>query len=69
MPPPTADTPDRPRARSWCRYALTFLVWAFFGAIVPEIIANSNYSQVFDDQLNADSTANNRFVIITSDLI
>ena len=63
VPPPTADTPDHPRARSWYRYATTFLGLAFLGAIVPEIIANKNYSQVFDSQTNADSTAKTRFVV------
>jgi hypothetical protein len=63
VPPPTADTPDHPRARSWYRSAATFLSWAFLGAIVPEIIANKNYSRVFDNQTNADSTAKTRFVV------
>ena len=63
VPPPTADTPDHPRARSWYRWAFTFLSLAFWGAIVPEIIANMNYSKVFDSQTNADSTAKTRFVV------
>ena len=64
MPPPTADTPDHPRARSLYRYAATSLGLAFIGAIVPEIIANWNYSNVFDSQTNADTTAKTRLVII-----
>ena len=63
VPPPTAYTPDHPRARSWYRYAATFLGLAFLGAIVPEIIANMNYSQVIDSQTSADSTAKLRFVV------
>jgi hypothetical protein len=63
VPPPTADTPDHPRARSWYRYALTFLVLAFFGAIIPEILANLNYSKVFDNQTKADMTAKLRLVV------
>jgi len=60
VPPPTADTPDQPRVRSLCRQATGYLGLAFLGAIVPGIIANSNYSKVFDSQTNADLTANTR---------
>ena len=63
MPPPTADTPDYPRTRSLYRWVATFVGLAFLGAIVPEIIANMNYSQVFDSQATADSTAKLRFVV------
>jgi hypothetical protein len=63
VPPPTADTPDHPRARSWYRSVATFAGLAFWAAIVPEIIANMNYSQVFDSQTNADTTAKLRFVL------
>ena len=62
VPPPTADTPDHPRARSWYRYAASFLGLAFWGAIIPEILANWNYSNVFDSQATADSTAKNRLL-------
>ena len=63
VPPPTADTPDHPRTRSWYRWVFTFLGLAYWSAIVPEIIANMNYSQVFDSQMNADTTATDRFVV------
>ncbi|KAF8812922.1 hypothetical protein BYT27DRAFT_6399199 [Phlegmacium glaucopus] len=62
VPPPTADTPDQPRVRTWCRGVNDFLGLAFFGAIVPGIIANTNYSKVFDSQKNADASATNRIV-------
>ena len=57
VPPPTGDTPDHPRARSWYRWVATFAGLAFWAALAPEIIANMNYSQVFDSQTNADTTA------------
>jgi len=62
VPPPTADTPDYPQTRSWYRWIATFAGLAFWAAIVPEIIANTNYSQVFDSQTNADTTAKLRIV-------
>ena len=62
VPPPTADTPDQPRARYWYRQANGFLSLAFLGSVVPGIIANSNYSNVFDSQADADLTANTRLV-------
>ena len=64
VPPPTADTPDHPRTRSWYRWVATFAGLAFWAAVVPEIIANMNYSQVFDSQTNADTTAKLRFVFL-----
>lgn len=64
VPPPTADTPDHPRARSWYRWVTTFLGLAFLGAIVPEIIANSHYSNVLESQTIADTTAKTRLVVI-----
>lgn len=64
VPPPTADTPDQPQARSSYRKATGFVGLAFLGAIITGIIANSNYSQVFDSQTKADLTANTRLVVI-----
>ena len=63
VPPPTARTPDHPRARSWYRWVSTFLGLAYWGAIAPEIVANWNYSNVFDSQATADSTARARLVV------
>jgi hypothetical protein len=60
VPPPTADTPDQPRVRFWCRRVNDFLGFTFLAAnTVPAIIANSHYSRVFDSQKNADMTATN----------
>jgi len=63
MPPPTADTPDQPRARSRSRLVTGFMGLTFLAAIIPGIIANSNYSKGFDNQKNADLTATNRLVV------
>ncbi|KAF8812920.1 hypothetical protein BYT27DRAFT_7182151 [Phlegmacium glaucopus] len=60
VPPPTTDTPDQPRVRAWCRGVGDLLSLAFLAATVPGIIANSNYSKVFDSQKNADTTATDR---------
>lgn len=60
VPPPTADTPDQPRIRFWIRRASELLGLTFFAAIVPEIIANSHYSTVFNSQSNADMTSRDR---------
>ena len=65
VPPPTADTPDQPQARSLYRKATGFVGLTFIAAIVTGTIANSNYSIVFDSQTSADLTANTRFVIIS----
>ena len=64
VPPPTADVPDQPQARSSYRKATGFVGLAFLGAIVTGIIANSNYSQVLDSQATADLTAKTRLVAI-----
>ena len=64
VPPPTADTPDQPRARSSYRQASGFVGLAFLGAVITGLIANSNYSQVLDSQSNADLTAKTRLVVI-----
>ncbi|KAF8812916.1 hypothetical protein BYT27DRAFT_6399129 [Phlegmacium glaucopus] len=64
VPPPTADTPDQPRVRSWCRGVNSFLGLAFFAALVPGILGNSssNQSKVFDSQKIVDMTATYRVV-------
>jgi hypothetical protein len=64
VPPPTADTPDQPRTRSSIRHATGFLGLAFLGAIIPGIIANSNYSTVIESQSKEDLTARTRLVVI-----
>ena len=64
VPPPTADTPDQPQARSWYRKATGLLGLAFLGSVVPGVIANSNYSSVLNSQTNADLTSNTRLVVI-----
>jgi hypothetical protein len=62
--PPTADTPDQPRARICYRQGIGFVSLLFLGASVPGIIANSNYSKVFDSQTDAaDTSAKTRLVI------
>jgi len=66
VPPPTADTPDQPQARAKYRSATGLVSLAFLSAVVPGIIANSKYSQVFDSQSDADSTARIRLVVIYS---
>jgi hypothetical protein len=62
LSPPPEGTPDLPKMRFWARRFTDFLGLAFLAATVPGIIANSNYSKVFDDQKQADMTAKNRFV-------
>ena len=64
VPPPTADTPDQPKARSSYRKASIYVGLAFLGAVVTGIIANSNYSRVLDSQTTADLTANTRLVVM-----
>jgi hypothetical protein len=62
LSPPPEGTPDLPKVRFWSRRFADFLGPAFLAATVPGIIANSHYSKVFDDQVQADKTAKNRFV-------
>ena len=62
VPPPTADTPDQPRVRSWCRKSAGLVGLAFLGAVIPGVIANSNYSKVFNNQKDANMTAVTRLV-------
>lgn len=69
VPPPTADDPDKPRARSLYRQSSAFVGLAFLGAVVTGLIANSNYSQVLDSQSTADLTASTRLVVIFSSII
>jgi len=57
VPPPTADTPDQPRVRTWCRRVANLMGLAFLTAIILEAIANSNYSKVFNSQKDANMTA------------
>jgi hypothetical protein len=57
MPPPSADTPDQPRTRSWHRMATFFLSLSFLVAFIIGIVGNSNYSKDIDSQANADLTA------------
>jgi len=61
VPPPTDDTPDQPRTRAAYRRATGFLGLAFLAAVIPGIIANSNYSTVIDSQTTANLTANTRY--------
>lgn len=61
--PPPPGTPDNSRLRSLCRSMTGKLSLAFFAAIVPGIIANSNYSKDFNDQKAADQTAALRYVL------
>ena len=63
VPPPTADTPDQPKARSSYRNTSGLVGLAFLSAVITGIIANSNYSQVLDSQSTADLTANTRLVV------
>jgi len=60
VPPPSSDTPDQPKARSFYRRITGFVGLAFLGAVVTGIIANSNYSKDIDSQANADLTAKTR---------
>jgi hypothetical protein len=62
LSPPPEDTPDLPKVRFWARRFTDLLGLAFLAATVPGIIANSHYSNVFDDQNQANMTARNRFV-------
>lgn len=55
--PPPEGTPDQPLLRKKIRGRTGLLGLAFLAATVPGIIANSNYSNVFDNQANADKTA------------
>ena len=64
VPPPTADTPDQPQARSLYRKASGLLGLAFLGSVVPGVIANSNYSNVLNSQTNADLTSSTRLVVV-----
>ena len=63
VPPPSADTPDQPKARSSYRNVTGFLGLAFLGALVTAIVANANYSIGIDSQTSADMTAKARFVL------
>ena len=63
VPPPTADTPDQPRVRFWCRRTTGSIDLAFLGAVITGLIANSNYSKVFNNQSDADTTAVTRLVV------
>jgi len=61
LSPPPEGTPDLPKVRFWARRSMDLLGFAFLAATVPGIIANSHYSNVLDDQNQADKTARNRF--------
>ena len=67
MEPPVKGTPDHPNLRQWIRRGSGIIALAFFGALVPGILANSNYSKVFTDQHQADKTAYLRFVYSVSE--
>ncbi|KJA20614.1 hypothetical protein HYPSUDRAFT_781786 [Hypholoma sublateritium FD-334 SS-4] len=60
--PPIKGTSDHPKLRQWIRRGAGIIALAFFGALVPGILANSNYSKVFTDQHQADMTAHLRVV-------
>ncbi|KAF8152739.1 hypothetical protein BJ912DRAFT_1015368 [Pholiota molesta] len=62
MEPPSKDTPDHPSLRQWVRRGSGITALLFLGAIIPGIIANSNYSQTFNNQQQADSSAILRYV-------
>lgn len=53
---PPEDFPDHPKQRNVLRRLSGFLSLAFVSAIVPGIIANLHYSQVFDNQDQARMT-------------
>ncbi|KAF8971132.1 hypothetical protein BDZ97DRAFT_1787886 [Flammula alnicola] len=55
--PPPQGTPDLPKVRQGSRRFTGIMALSFLAAIVPGIIANSNYSKVFNNQNQADSTA------------
>jgi hypothetical protein len=55
--PPSKDTPDHPSLRQWVRRGSGITALLFLGAIIPGIIANSNYSQTFNNQQQADTSA------------
>ena len=59
LSPPPEGTPDLPRMRFWARRLTDLLVLVL---VVAAISANSHYDKVFDDQKEADLTANKRFV-------
>jgi hypothetical protein len=63
VPPPTADTPDQPRVRTWLRTTANLMGLAFLTAIILEAIANSKYSKVFNSQKDANMTAVLRLVV------
>jgi hypothetical protein len=70
VPPPTADTPDQPKARFFYRLATYFVGQALFGAVITGIIATTQYSQDLDNQAIADLTAKTRLIaVIILDLI
>lgn len=53
---PPEGTPDQPKRRAAARQLTGLLSLVFFAAIVPGILANSHYSQVFDNQNQARTT-------------
>lgn len=60
--PPPPGTRDEPKLRALFRSITGYMSLAFFAAIVPGIIANSNYSKDFHDQNAANQTATLRCV-------
>jgi hypothetical protein len=54
--PPPEGTPDQPLLRARLRSWTGLLALAFLAGTVPGIIANTHYSNVFDNQANADQT-------------
>lgn len=55
--PPPEGMPDQPILRKNLRSCTGLLGLAFLASTVPGIIANSNYSDVLNNQANADKTA------------
>lgn len=53
---PPENTPDHPNLRTKLRQRVGLLNLAFLSTTVPGIIANSHYSQVFDNQGQARAT-------------
>ncbi|KAF9568236.1 hypothetical protein CPC08DRAFT_757736 [Agrocybe pediades] len=59
--PPPEGTPDQPRLRSWFRRLTGLLRVIFLASIIPAIVANTHYSNIFGNQSKADQTASLRY--------
>ncbi|KAF9568237.1 hypothetical protein CPC08DRAFT_702662 [Agrocybe pediades] len=59
--PPPAGTPDQPKLRNLFRRLTDLLRYIFLASLIIAIVANSNYTAIFNDQVKADRTASLRY--------